>query len=151
MQRIKCQDTSPGSPAEIHISITCPFCSLTPSSFVLALSLSFSSYNSKIVTGSQGTFKISSFTVPRTLGDSIFLESPGAPSAGPQAPHVGLASMTQLNPKGRPLRISDPDSQTYQFHGPLSSQIKIFPSNHKRILPKNEKDIISEKRTHLLI
>lgn len=56
-----------------------------------------------------------------------------APSAHPQAP-MCLASTSQLDPEGRAPYISGPDSQIYQFHGPLSCQIKIFPSVHRRNL-----------------
>ena len=56
-----------------------------------------------------------------------------APSAHPQAP-VCLASTSQLDPEGRAPYISGPDSQIYQFHGPLSCQIKIFLSVHRRSL-----------------
>lgn len=50
-------------PAKMHISVTSPFCSLRPSCFILVLSLSLLGYNSKILAGSQSTFKISSFSV----------------------------------------------------------------------------------------
>lgn len=145
MQRNKCQGTSPGLPAEIHNSIMCPFCSLRPSSFILALSSSFLGYNSKILTGSQGTFEISSFAAPGTL-HSWKAQGPG----GPPTSSTLWPGLYYSILRAASLHLK-PDSQTYQFHGPLSCQMKIFPSLHKRILPKNRKGIISEKRTHLLI
>lgn len=147
MQRNKCQDTSPGLPAETHNSIMCPVCSLRPSSFILALALSFLGYNSKIVTGSQGTFEISSFAAPGTLHSWK--------AQGPRQPTHKLHTLACPPLLNSILRAGSlhlkPDSQTYQFHGPLSCQMKIFPSLHTRILSKNRKGIISEKRTHPLI
>lgn len=66
-------------PAKIHILVTCPFCSLRTSSFILALSLSFLGYNSKILAGSQSTFEINFFSAPRTLSVYQWFHIPGRP------------------------------------------------------------------------
>lgn len=96
MQRNECQDTSPGLPAEFTLlPLALSVCSPRPSSFIPASCWSFLGYNSKILTSSQGTFKMNSFTAPETLGDSTFLEGPGGLAAHPQALCVGLASLTQ--------------------------------------------------------
>ena len=129
-------------PAKIHISVTCPFCSLRTSSFILALALSFLGYNSKILADSQSTFEINFFSAPRTLSLYQWFHIPGRPHQLTHKLQCVLASTSQLDPEGRAPYISGPDSQTYQFHGPLSCQIKIFPSV--------QNGIISEKRTDLL-
>lgn len=95
----------------IHISALRPVCSPRPGAFILAFNLSFLGYNSKILIGSQGTFKISFLHSSWDSGWLSIPGRPGAPAAYPQALRVGRASLLQLNPKGRTrhLRTRFPD------------------------------------------
>jgi hypothetical protein len=119
-----CKETS----AKIHLQACLPSSHFNhqplllsqPPIFHLGIFLSFLGYNSKICTGSQGAFKISSFTDPGALGDSTFLEGPGASAAHPQAHTLAWPPLlTQSQGQGslhfRPTFPDLPISQTIKL------------------------------------
>lgn len=93
MQRNKCQDPSPGLPAEFTLPPLAR--SALPGPRPSAWHPAGHSWAIIQIglTSSQGKFKMNSFTAPETLGDATFLEGPGALAAHPRAPCAALASL----------------------------------------------------------